>query len=213
MALRSFRAVALIVLACAGCGGWSCLGQDPPVPASPAPSLPGDILEPQPSPEATATPVPTPEKAAPDLLPESGALPSPSASPPAHAVPDLIPNLVAPRAFLPPEPPLSAGQKIRDAIRFRELRTLAERSPYAIWLWRSADHALTAEGRRQYLRAYYRYTAGTMLKLEPRLTSMIKAYANARIQSTLQHNLLPTIPSYEFTGEGRVQQPVTTTER
>ncbi|HEY0791319.1 MAG TPA: hypothetical protein VGD78_09680 [Chthoniobacterales bacterium] len=206
--MSSARFLSLLFLAYAACGACGGFGQDPTVPGTPLPSLPGDVLEPQPSPAETATPAPTPEKAAPDLLPESGALPSPSASPPAQAVPDLIPNLVAPRAFLPPEATQSVAQKLKDAIRFRELRSLAERSPYAIWLLQTADRTQTAEGRRQYLRAYYRYTTAAMLRTEPRLAPMIKAYGNARIQSTLQHNLQPTIPSYEFTKEGQVRQPV-----
>jgi hypothetical protein len=199
--MRSFRVLGLIVLACAACGGAGSFGQDP-TPSPQETPLPGDVLEPQPSPEGVATPVPTPEKGAPDLLPESGALPAPSATPPARAVPDLIPNPVVPRAFLPPEAPQSAAQKIKDAIRFRELRTLAEGDSYAIRLWWTANRTATAEGRRQYLRAYYRYTASSMLRLEPRLAAMIKAYENARMQSTLQHNLQPTIPSYKVAEEG-----------
>ncbi len=148
---------------------------------------------PEASPEETVPSAPSP----PDLLPESSALPAPSATPPPSTF-DLLPNPIAPQAFAPANGQGSAEQKYKDAVRFREIRTLTARDPYAISLVRYADHALTPEGRREYLRAYYHYTADRMRRLEPRLSKLISVYENARVGSVTQFNIKPTIPVYEL---------------
>ena len=175
----------------------------PPASASPAPSAaPGPTATASATPSATAsppaeesrTPPPRPENAPPDLLPETGALPTPAAAP-TPAVRDL--SSMAPQALAAPGP-ASAAQRLKDTLRFREIRTVTEREPYAIFLWRSAGEAHTIEDRREYLRAYYHYLAARMHKLEPRLDTTIKSYEFGQLALVTQLNIIPTVPQREL---------------
>src|SRR5947209_6179059 len=104
-----------------------------PAPAGDASPTPETTVSPEPSAVPLVTPVPTPENGAPDLLPESHALPTPTGTPPPSPR-DLIPNGAVPQALLPPNNAQSALQRLQDVRRFRDIRTLAERDPYAVWL-------------------------------------------------------------------------------
>jgi hypothetical protein len=177
-------------------------GQEPtPPPAANVSPTPETPALPEATPEPLITPVPSPpESAAPDLLPESNALPQPRTTPapnPPNPL-DLIPGGPVPQGVIPPGTESSAAQKIKDAIRFREIRTLAERDPYAISLQYYAGRAGTFEERRQYLRLYFHYLGARMRKLEPRLSGMINGYEWGQIGLVTQANIRPTIPLREL---------------
>jgi hypothetical protein len=158
---------------------------------SPTPEAP---VLPEAAPEPTITPVPSPpETAAPDLLPETNALPQPRGTPAPNPL-DLLPGGPVPPSAIPPGTQSSAAQKVKDTIRFREIRTLAERDPYAISLWYYAGRAVTFNDRRQYLRLYYHYLGSRMRKLEPRLAAMINGYEWGQVALVTQTGIRPTIP-------------------
>jgi hypothetical protein len=167
----------------------------PEVNVSPTPETPV-LPETTPEPIIPAVPSP-PESAAPELLPETNALPQPRNTP-APNPRDLIPGGLVPRALVPPSTESSAAQKLKDAIRFREIRTLAERDPYAISLWYYAGRAVTFDDRRQYLRLYYHYLGARMRKLEPRLSALISNYELGQISLMTQAGIRPTIPLREL---------------
>jgi hypothetical protein len=183
--------------------------QEPTPPAaSPSPTPETPVL-PEATPEPTITPVPTPpESTAPELLPETHALPQPRTTPGPNPL-DLIPSGPVPQALLPPGAQGSATQKIKDTIRFREIRTLAERDPYAIWLWYNAGRAVTFEDRRRYLRLYYHYLATRMRKLEPRLNALVNNYEQGQVSLVTQANIRPTIPLRELDKRGKAKPPKT----
>jgi hypothetical protein len=169
----------------------------PPPEANVSPT-PGTPTLPEATPEPLITPVPSPpESAAPDLLPETNALPQPRRTPAPNPF-DLIPGGPVPQGVIPPGTQSSAGQKIKDAIRFREIRTLAERDPYAISLQYYAGRAATFEEKRQYLRLYYHYLGARMRKIEPRLSGMINGYEWGQVAVVTQTNIRRTIPLREL---------------
>jgi hypothetical protein len=144
---------------------------------------------------ASPTPAvsPTPEsQEPPQLLPESKTLP---AQPPETALPhDLIPGGAKPQIPGSVPNPTSAEQLEKDKIRFRQLRTIAVRDPYATYFWRRARMERTNEMKREYLRAYYATMCDEMRKLEPRLKPMIDAFENANIGRLSQLVIRPTVP-------------------
>lgn len=142
---------------------------------------------PQGSPAPTAEP-----QAPPDLLPESKSLPAQPTGTPSPL--DLIPE--GSKVEIPtfPANKPSAEQLENDKRRFRQLRTIAGRDPYAIYLFDRAKVLKTNESRRQYLRAYYLVMCNQMRKMEPRLTAMIDAFEGGMISRVTQHNLKPTVP-------------------
>lgn len=164
-------------------------------PATPTPSPEAPV--PAATPREASSPSPSPQPLAPALLPESNQLPAaPSATPPAapRRPYDLIPEGPRPGPPPPAQNRPSAAQQLADKIRFRELRTVAQRDPYAIKLWLTARHAPTIEARREYLRAYYHYLGARMRALEPRLKAMIDAYEAASVAGSTEINIRPTIP-------------------
>ncbi len=83
------------------------------------------------------------------------------------ALRDLIPQgiqAVIPGSLLPA--PGSAEQMEMDKIRFRQIRTIAARNPFAVYLWRKAQSQKTDEMKREYLRVYYLTMCDEMRKLE-----------------------------------------------
>jgi len=159
---------------------------------SPTESLP----QPTPTPQEEASPVPTASPApqgVPELLPESKTLP---VQPPETPLPpDLIPEGTKPKPpGLPVPNPASAEQQEKDKVRFRQIRTLAQRNPFAIYLLRRAMLEKTEEGEREYLRAYYTTTCDQMRKLEPRLKPVINAFENGNIARVSLLGVRPTIP-------------------
>jgi hypothetical protein len=173
----------------------------------------GQQVEPSPAaipqPEETATPAsgqqtpasavsPTPEpQQTPELLPGTNALPPvPSALPPLR---DLIPEgmkPVIPGSLLPS--PNSAEQSEKDKVRFREIRTVAVRNPYAIYLRRKAQTEPTDELKREYLRVYYLTMCDEMRELEPRLKGMIDAFENLNVGRSAPTGQRPTIPGRDI---------------
>jgi hypothetical protein len=159
---------------------------------SPTESLP----QPTPTPQEEASPAPTASPApqgVPELLPESKTLP---VQPPETPLPpDLIPEGTKPKPpGLPAPNPASAEQQEKDKVRFRQIRTLARRNPFAIYLLGRAMLEKTAEGEREYLRAYYTTMCDQMRKLEPRLKPVIDAFENLNVGRLSQFGIRPTIP-------------------
>jgi hypothetical protein len=151
------------------------------------------------SPAPAAAPTPELQQQEPQLLPESNALPLP---PPEPAIPPLPQDLI-PQGAKPQFPgsipnPTSAEQQEKDRIRFRQIRTIAVRNPYAIYFLRRARLASTDEMKREYLRVYYTTMCDQMRKLEPRLKVMIDAFENANIGRASQLILRPTVPARDI---------------
>jgi hypothetical protein len=147
--------------------------------------------EQQAAPESSPAPTPLPQFA-PDLLPESKTLPP---LPPASALPpDLIPERPKPVTTTPFPSAGSAEQLELDRIRFRQIRTIAVREPFAIYLARRATEAKTEQGRREYFRAYYTTMAIYMRRLEPRLKALIDGFEAANLGRFSPTGLRPTIP-------------------
>jgi hypothetical protein len=159
---------------------------------SPTESLP----QPTPTPQEEASPAPTASPApqgVPELLPESKTLP---VQPPQTPLPpDLIPEGTKPKPpGLPAPNPASAEQQEKDKVRFRQIRTIAQRNPFAIYLLGRAMLEKTAEGEREYLRAYYTTMCDQMRKLEPRLKPVIDIFEIGNVARVSQFGIRPTIP-------------------
>ena len=151
------------------------------------------------SPAPAASPTPELQQQEPQVLPESNALPFP---PPETAIPplpqDLIPQGVKPQFPGSIPNPTSAEQLEKDRIRFRQIRTIAVRNPYAIYFFRRATLARTDEMKREYLRVYFTTMCDQMRKLEPRLKLMIDTFENANIGRASQLALRPTVPARDI---------------
>ena len=166
--------------------------------AAPTPTAPGPQSTvapketPSASPAPTVSPAPEVQQQEPELLPESKTLPSPPAETPRLL--DLIPQGIKPQFPGSIPNPTSAEQVEKDRIRFRQIRTIAMRNPYAIYFWRRARLAHTDEMKREYLRVYYTTMCDQMRKLEPRLKLTIDAFETANIGRASQIALRPTVP-------------------
>jgi len=146
-----------------------------------------------------ASPTPELQQQEPQLLPESNAIPFP---PPETSLPPLPQDLI-PQGAKPQFPgsipnPTSAEQQEKDRIRFRQIRTIAVRNPYAIYFLRRARLASTDEMKREYLRVYFTTMCDQMRKLEPRLKLMIDTFENANIGRASQLVLRPTVPARDI---------------
>ncbi|MBV8532297.1 MAG: hypothetical protein JO207_00675 [Verrucomicrobia bacterium] len=145
---------------------------------------PGPVAPPaDPKTAELPTPSGTPEpQSAPDLLPESGALPA--------EPPDL--RLPSPSVLKPAETnaaqteqmtvQLSPEEQQKNRIRLSEIRAIAMRNPRVINLLREANGALTDEARREFMRAYYHTLCTRMRMLEPGLTGAISDYERSEIR-------------------------------
>src|SRR5260370_15399403 len=141
---------------------------------SPTESLP----QPTPTPQEEASPAPTASPApqgVPELLPESKTLP---VQPPQTPLPpDLIPEGTKPKPpGLPAPNPASAEQQEKDKVRFRQIRTIARRNPFAIYLLRRAMLEKTEQSEREYLRGYYTTMRYQTRQLEPPLKPGIHSF-------------------------------------
>ena len=145
----------------------------------------------QAAPETGPSPTPQPQ-VAPDLLPESKTLPP--LPPPTALPPDLIPQRPQPVKTTPLPSTGSAEQQEKDRIRFRQIRTIAMRDPFAIYLLKRALEQKTLEDRRAYFRAYYTTMLAQMRKLEPRLKPSIDYFEGLNIGRYSPIFVLPTIP-------------------
>jgi hypothetical protein len=180
---------------------------------APASSAQETSPTPTPAPESEASPgtqqtvpefspiVPAEPQAPADLLPESNTLPEQPPNGPAPYKPmpyDLLPR--GGKAALPglqSQKP-SAEQLEKDKTRFRQLRTIAARNPYAIYIFDRAKFTKTAESKREYMRAYYESLCNEMRHREPRLKATIDAFENFMVSRVIQHNIKPTIPMKDF---------------
>jgi hypothetical protein len=165
--------------------------------AEPTPTSTGPETSPTPREQsgatevASPTPSPTPQET-PQLLPESKTLPP---QPPEMVLPrDLIPEGTRPRIPGSIPNPTSAEQVEKDKIRFRQLRTIAVRDPYAAYLWRQARLEHTDQMKREYLRVYYITMCDEMRKIEPRLKLMIDNFEKANLGRLSPIALRPTVP-------------------
>jgi hypothetical protein len=150
---------------------------------------------PVPSPSPAVSPAPEAQEP-PQLLPESKTLPT---QPPETVLPrDLIPEGAKPKIPGSVPNPTSAEQLDKDKARFRQLRTIALRNPYAIYFWRRARLERTEEMKREYLRVYYTTMCDEMRKLEPRLKPMIDTFENGNIGRLSQAAIRPTIPERDI---------------
>jgi hypothetical protein len=154
--------------------------------AQPAPSPAQQAV-----PESAPSPTPEPQ-IAPDLLPESKTLPP--LTPASALPPDLIPERPKPVTTTPLPSPGSAEQQEKDKIRFRQIRTIAVRDPFAIYLAKRASEQKTLEDKRAYFRAYYIVMAARMRKLEPRLKPLIDAFEFANVGRYSPTLIRPTVP-------------------
>jgi hypothetical protein len=154
--------------------------------AQPAPSPAQQAV-----PESAPSPTPEPQ-IAPDLLPESKTLPP--LPPPSALPPDLIPERPKPVKTTPLPNPGSAEQQEKDRIRFRQIRTIAARDPFAVYLAKRASEQRTEEDKRAYFRAYYTSMAAQMRKLEPRLKPLIDAFEGGNIGRYSPIFVRPTVP-------------------
>ena len=177
-------------------GAIQALAQEAGQTPSPSPTpVPAEkSASPSPSPEASPSPSP---QMPPELLPESKTLPpQPPASQPVPGAPelrDLIPEGTLPQVPTAPTKPL-ASQQEQDKVRFRQLRTIAARNPYAIYLWEYAKWAKTEQSRREILRLYYQSMCAQMRRIEPRLKAMIDGFEQATVSKSDQTRVQPTIP-------------------
>jgi hypothetical protein len=179
-----------------GVGAASAQGTEP----TPTPSTSQATGAPSASPAApAASPTPELQQQEPQLLPESNAIPFP---PPETSLPPLPQDLI-PQGAKPQFPgsipnPTSAEQQEKDRIRFRQIRTIAVRNPYAIYFLRRARLASTDEMKREYLRVYFTTMCDQMRKLEPRLKLMIDTFESANIGRASQLILRPTVPARDI---------------
>jgi hypothetical protein len=169
--------------------------------AEPTPTSTGPETSPTPREQsgatevASPTPSPTPQET-PQLLPESKTLPP---QPPEMVLPrDLIPEGTRPRIPGSIPNPTSAEQLEKDRIRFRQLRTIAVRNPYAVYFWRRARLESTDEMKREYLRVYYITMCDEMRKLEPRLKPMIDAFEIINLGRVSPLANRPTVPERDI---------------
>jgi hypothetical protein len=148
------------------------------------------------SPVPAVSPSPEPQQT-PQLLPERNELPAQPAATP--SLRDLIPEgskALLPSSLLPS--PASAEQLEKDKFRFREIRTIAARNPYAIHLLRRARSQSTDELKREYLRVYYITMCDEMRKLEPRLKPIIDVFENLNVGRSAPVGQRPTIPGRDI---------------
>ena len=134
-------------------------------------------------PAVSGTPEP---QRAPELLPESTALP---ATPPQMRLPvpvDLLNPESATRGAPAPKAQLSPAELAKMQPRLLELRVVAERMPRATYLLKLADGALTDEAKREFMRAYHHTVCTEMRRLDPRISEAISDYERAQIQRLAQ---------------------------
>jgi len=147
------------------------------------------------SPTPTVSPTPAPQEQ-PPLLPESNALPTQPAETPLPR--DLMPQGTKPSIPGSVPNPTSAEQLEKDKFRFRQLRTIAARNPYAIYFLRRARLERTDEMKREYLRVYYITMCDQMRLLEPRLKPMIDGFEIANVARVSQVSQRPTVPERDI---------------
>jgi hypothetical protein len=168
-------------------------------PASPSPSpTPSELATPEqaptePVPELSPTPEPEPSPTpTPEQLPESDQLPT-------QPEPGPLPQDLIPEGRIPQTPPLyqakpSAEQKVKDAIRFRQLRTMASRHRNVIAWDHQAKLARTEYGKREALKQYYQWMGYLMQRKEPRLKPMIDGFVGLALSRLAQTRIEPTVP-------------------
>jgi hypothetical protein len=192
--MRSLIPSLMVLLFAVGAASAQEAKPTPTSSASPAAGSPQET--PSASPAPTVSPTPELQQQEPQLLPESKTLPSPPTESPLPQ--DLIPQGSKPQFPGSIPTPTSAEQLEKDRIRFRQIRTIALRNPYAIYFFRRARLAHTDEMKREYLRVYYTTMCDLMRKLEPRLKPTIDAFESANLGRASQIALRPTVPARDI---------------
>ena len=134
-------------------------------------------------PAASGTPEP---QGAPELLPESTALP---AAPPDLRLPapnNLLTPGVDPRGASAPKVQLSPEEQARIQARLSRLRAFAQQTPRATYLLKLADGALTDEAKREFMRAYHHTVCIEMRRLDPDIEQAINDYERTQIRGLAQ---------------------------
>jgi hypothetical protein len=150
----------------------------------------GSALADEPKSDASPSPSPSPA-AAPATMSEEIESPLPAGSPQEQPPTVLLPE----PNFLPPPPPQTPGNETayamasaepkhtpEDESRFKEIKDSAMGSARANYLLKEAKGALSAEARKNFMRAYYYTICAQMRRLDPNLRSMIQTYQVEEIQ-------------------------------
>ena len=149
-----------------------------------------------------------PSPGAPPVAPETGELPTPSGTPEPQSAPNLLPEskalpaespdlrLPSPSVLKPAETnaaqteqravQLSPEEQLKNRVRLSGIRAIAMRNPRVIELLQEANSALTEEARRGFMRAYYHTLCTRMRYLEPGLTEAISDYERSEIRGLAQ---------------------------
>jgi len=85
-----------------------------------------------------------------------------------------------------------------DKVRFRQIRTIAARDPYARYLLWRAQHESTDEMKREYMRVYYITMCDEMRRLEPRLKGLIDGFEGVYVGRYSPVAIRPTIPGRDM---------------
>ncbi|MEI6560533.1 MAG: hypothetical protein WCO68_00435 [Verrucomicrobiota bacterium] len=136
-----------------------------------------------PAPGSLAEPM-APTLQTPDLM--LAPIPPPPAATPAPEAP--APALVTPPVALQK----GTAEQLRQAIRIRELRTLAEEDPAVIAQKTTAQCAKTEAGRCVAMRNYYTLLYTQMEKLDPTLRPLLETQLHNTLIRYEQHNVRPT---------------------
>jgi hypothetical protein len=148
--------------------------------AQPGPAVPSIVAKTEEMPTPSGTPEP---QGVPDLLPESNQLPAQS---PNLGLPS--PSMIKPdRSESPPKldvvKQLSPEEQERNRARLAEIKAIAMHNPRVIDLLKEADGALSAEAKREFMRAYYHTLCTRMRYLDPSLDQTITSFERAQIRT------------------------------
>jgi len=131
-------------------------------------AAPGSLAEPL-APQTLQTP---------ELMPTS--IPPPAATP----APATVTPLVAPKK--------GTAEQLREAIRIRELRTLAEEDPAVMAQKATAQATKTETGRCVAMRNYYMLLYAQMEKLDSTLRPVLETQLHNILNRYEQHNVRPS---------------------
>jgi len=87
----------------------------------------------------------------------------------------------------------STADRLRAAIRIRELKTLSVREPEIVAQRELADHAKTYEGRRTALRNYYTLLSRSIIRKDAKLKEPVEAELTRKLKDLEQDKVRPSI--------------------
>ncbi|MDD5349191.1 MAG: hypothetical protein PHQ12_03165 [Chthoniobacteraceae bacterium] len=125
--------------------------------------------------------------------PANGA-PAPAPSPePQLAVPETQPTPLPSPAASPDTSKKGSIEQLRQAVRIRELKTVAEEDPQVQEEKAKASLTKTAEGRRILMRNYYTLLYTKMEKLDPSLKEPLELQLHDTLRNYEQHLVYPSV--------------------